>query len=123
MRDLLVGAQVVAGSHPAQPRAEPPLLTSVSGYPLVSVTDPPRHQVAMSCLGLAVMTQTAGAASSASRSTGRGCPPGPGGTDRGGLASGFSCAFLVAAGAMLLVLVSTIVAIRLRRAGLTGTTN
>jgi EmrB/QacA subfamily drug resistance transporter len=39
------------------------------------------------------------------------------------LASGFSRAFLAAAGAMLLALVITIVAIRVRRAELTGTTN
>jgi EmrB/QacA subfamily drug resistance transporter len=39
------------------------------------------------------------------------------------LATGFSRAFLVAAGAMLLALVITIVAIRVRRAELTGTTN
>jgi hypothetical protein len=79
--------------------------------------------VAMSCLGLAVMTPDrwrgiVGVKVDRSR-----VPTRPGGTDRGGLASGFSCAFLVAAGAMLLVLVSTIVAIRVRRAGLTGTTN
>ncbi len=40
-----------------------------------------------------------------------------------GLATGFSRAFLVAAGIMLLALVITIVAIRVRRAELTGTTN
>ena len=39
------------------------------------------------------------------------------------LATGFSRAFLVAAGAMLLALVITIMAIRVRRAELTGTTN
>jgi EmrB/QacA subfamily drug resistance transporter len=39
------------------------------------------------------------------------------------LATGFSRAFLVAAGAMLLALIITIVAIRVRRAELTGTTN
>jgi hypothetical protein len=44
MRDLLVGASVVADAHPAQPREEPPLLTSVSGHPLVSVIDHPLHQ-------------------------------------------------------------------------------
>jgi hypothetical protein len=40
-----------------------------------------------------------------------------------GLASGFFRALLVAAGAMLLALVITIVAIWVRRAALTGTTN
>jgi hypothetical protein len=40
-----------------------------------------------------------------------------------GLATGFSRAFLVAAGAMLLALVITIVVIRVRRPELTGTTN
>jgi hypothetical protein len=40
-----------------------------------------------------------------------------------GLATGFSRAFLAAAGIMLLALVITIVAIRVRRAELTGTTN
>ncbi len=45
------------------------------------------------------------------------------GTTGTGLASGFSRAFLVAVGAMLLALVVTIVAIRVRRAELTGTTN
>jgi hypothetical protein len=39
------------------------------------------------------------------------------------LATGFSRAFLVAAGIMLLALIITIVAIRIRRADLTGTTN
>jgi hypothetical protein len=45
------------------------------------------------------------------------------GTTGAGLASGFSRAFLVAAGDMLLALVITIVAIRVRRAELTDTTN
>jgi hypothetical protein len=40
-----------------------------------------------------------------------------------GLATGFSRAFLVAAGIMLLALVITIVAIRVRRAEPPGTTN
>jgi hypothetical protein len=39
------------------------------------------------------------------------------------LATGFSRAFLVTAGIMLLALIITIVAIRVRRADLTGTTN
>jgi len=53
-----------------------------------------------------------------------GCPPGHGGERQGrGLASGFSRAFLVAAGVMLPALVITIVAIRVRRAELTCTTN
>jgi hypothetical protein len=45
------------------------------------------------------------------------------GTTGTGLATGFSRAFLVAAAATLLALVITIVAIRVRRAELPGTTN
>jgi hypothetical protein len=51
MRDLLVGAEVVAGAHPAQPREEPPLLTSVC-LVIHSSASPITHstRLAVSCV-------------------------------------------------------------------------